>query len=159
TTLGTLWPTVDFPTTNAFVAIGTFTLATVVALRRGSTRGRRYLLACLALAGGSYLPIAIGRAPFYRLNAILVGNTDRYQYVGPILFTICWCVGRSEIGRWVRILPALRLPLLLLALAPYVRAQFTLPWRPVFQYNYSRNETTTVVSKILARIAEAPRGD
>src|SRR4029453_5101094 len=91
TTLGTLRPEPGFPGVAGALAIALFAGAVILAWRRGTTHGRRWVFACLLLALAAYFMVAVGRAYWYSQNPGLVGNADRYQYVGPPLITVSWC--------------------------------------------------------------------
>ncbi len=158
TSLGTLCPQHEFPGALGAGAIILFAGAVVAVWRWGSPRDRRYVHTFLLLALGGYLMIAMGRAVFYGMNRGLVGNADRYQYVGPLLVALCWCVALSELDRRGRVTSGSRTAVLLVAVAAIVGGHLALPRPPIYHFGWSRQETARVLGQILAQIAKAPEG-
>src|SRR4029453_1690093 len=130
-------PKPDFPGVLPMCTVAVFAVAALVVRRRGRERGQRYLAACLLLAAGGYLSIALGRGGFYAPNPMLLGNASRYQYVGPILIAIAWCVMLAELAPRIRLGSTAKSALVALAIAPIVFGYLALerPLPPEFGWS------------------------
>ena len=101
--LGAPYPLERYPDAVSAATTGAFGVAVLWALRSGSSRMRRSLLAFVALALACYLMVALGRAlmfatiaPDERVHAY-VGAT-RYHYLAQSVLAVILCIVLAEAG-------------------------------------------------------------
>ena len=102
--LGAAYPLDHYPDAVSVATTAAFALATLWALRRGSSQARRRLVAFLILTLGAYTIVAAGRAAFLagiQPNALMhaYAAATRYHYLPQVLLTIVFCLVLSEASR------------------------------------------------------------
>jgi hypothetical protein len=102
--LGAAYPLERYPDAVSAATTAAFGIGMLWALRRGSSRARRSLLAFLALAFACYAMVALGRARLYAaiqpaalVHAYVAGT--RYHYLAQSLLAVVLCLVLAEASR------------------------------------------------------------
>jgi len=102
--LGAAYPLERYPDAISAACIGAFAVAVLWALRSGSSRTRRCLLAFVALPLACYVMVALGRAlvlaaiqPNALVHAYVVAT--RYHYLAQSLLAVALCLVLAEASR------------------------------------------------------------
>ena len=91
-----------YPDVTSVTVIVAFCAGLGVAGWRSDWPARRAMLAMLALAGGIYLVIALGRAHAYQafhISPEQAAAVDRYHYAGSLPVTVLLCLVLQQLGR------------------------------------------------------------
>lgn len=144
----------SFPMVLALFAVGVLIL-----LWRGDAAARRAAAAMAILCAGTYLVIAVGRAPLAAYSGGIVAASAqlRYHFVGAVPVVVVACLALQQIGRLGPLRRVPRAPLLLAALAfgmwAYRRSEFV-----VHDNAAARLEFQAAVRAIDAAVAAHPMG-
>jgi len=141
--LGAAYPLDHYPDAVSVATSGAFALATLWALRRGSSEARRQLLAFLILTLGAYTIVAAARAAFLagiQPNALVHAYVaaTRYHYLPQVLLTLVLCLVLAEAARWLA--PSSRTTgALLAAWVVWAIASVTVLRAPVARFDAARD--------------------
>src|SRR5262249_7464729 len=99
-----------YPHPVSVIAIAAFGAGLALAAWRADWPARRSMLAMLALAGGIYLLIALGRAHVYQMFHVppsRAASMSRFHYAGSVPVTVLWCLVLEQLGQfpWLRAVP------------------------------------------------------
>ena len=100
TLLGFFMPA-DYPHPAASVAVVVFAAGVAFTLWRGDRATRRLVVAMLALCGGLYVMIAVGRAHIYALlgmKTTAAAMVGRYHYAGLVPLVVVLCLVLRQLG-------------------------------------------------------------
>ena len=160
--LGAAYPLDRYPDAVSIATTAAFALATLWALRRGSSQARRRLVAFLILTLGAYTIVAAGRAAF--LAGIQSGAlvhayvaATRYHYLPQVLLTLVLCLVLAEAARWLT--PSSRTTgVLLAAWVVWAVASVTVLRTPVARFDAVRDLVARQREAITSAVLAHPPG-